>query len=156
MALIEADRGAPVYAEGEVEVDADAEAVWHVVAGIDRYAAWNPDIRDVSIHGPIAEGTTFRWKAGPGTITSTIRRVEAPRVLAWTGTTLTIKAIHVWKLEPADGRARVRLEESWHGLLARMFRGSFRKTVQKAVDTGLAALKSEVERSGSRPGGAVV
>ena len=156
MALIEADRDAPVYAEGQVKIDADPARVWDVVAGIQRYTAWNPDIRDVTMGGPVAEGTTFRWRAGPGTITSTIRRVEAPRVLAWTGSTFTIKAIHVWKLEPADGRTRVRLEESWHGLLATLFRGSFRKTVQKAVDTGLAALKSEVERSGSRPGGAVV
>jgi hypothetical protein len=143
---MEADRNAPVYAEGQVEVAADADRVWGLVAGLDRYPTWNPDIKELAVDGPVAPGTRFRWRSGPGTITSTIRRVEPPWVLAWTGTTFTIKAIHVWKVEPRDGRTAVRLEESWHGVLARLFRGTFQKTVQKAVDSGLRALKAEAER----------
>jgi hypothetical protein len=146
MTAIEADRNAPVYAEAHVDVAARAETVWDVVSGLDRYPTWNPDIREVTIDGPVAEGIRFRWQAGPGTITSTIRRLEPPRVLAWTGTTFTIKAIHVWKLQAAGESTTLKLEESWHGLLAQMFRGSFKKTLQKAVDSGVQALKAEAER----------
>jgi hypothetical protein len=35
-------------------------------------------------------------EGGSETITSTIERVEPPRLFAWTGRTLGIKAIHVW------------------------------------------------------------
>lgn len=75
----------------------------------------------------MAEGSEFRWKAGPATITSTLRRVERPRLLAWTGKTFGVSAIHVYRLEPRDGHTSVRTEESWEGLLARIFGGLMQK-----------------------------
>jgi hypothetical protein len=30
----------------------------------------------MTMEGPLAEGSVFRWKAGPGTITSTLRRFQ--------------------------------------------------------------------------------
>jgi hypothetical protein len=48
----------------------------------------------MAMQGAVARGSTFRWKAGPGTITSRIERVEPPRLIAWTGKTLGIHAIH--------------------------------------------------------------
>ena len=72
----------------------------------------------MSIEGPVATGTVFRWKAGPGTITSTIQRVERPRLIAWTGRTLGIEAIHDWHLDARDGGTFVRTEESYEGLVA--------------------------------------
>ena len=73
---MEADRDAPVFAEGAVRVAVGQ--VWDVVSRIDRYPDWNRDIKAVSVPGPVVEGTTFRWKSGPGTITSTIREVVSP------------------------------------------------------------------------------
>jgi hypothetical protein len=85
-----------------------------------------------------------------GTITSTIERVEAPRLIAWTGKTLGIKAIHFWYLEARNGKTVVRTEESYDGLVARVFRGSIQKVLDRALETGLRGLKTEVERrSGS-------
>ena len=55
----------------------------------------------------LTPGSTFRWKAGPGTITSTLQRVERPRVIAWAGRTFGIKANHVYTLEPRDGKTLV-------------------------------------------------
>ena len=57
---------------------------WDVLTAIDRWPSWNPDIKSMSIQGDLAEGSVFRWKAGAGTITSTIQRVEPPRLIAWT------------------------------------------------------------------------
>jgi hypothetical protein len=103
----------------------------------------------MTVEGSVTPGTVFRWKAGPGTITSTIRRVEAPRLIAWTGSTLGIQAIHYWYLEPRDGTTLVRTEESYEGLVARLFRGFLQKTLDRALAEGLGYLKSEVEaRSG--------
>jgi hypothetical protein len=140
------NQDAPVVGTGEIEIDAPAQTVWDVLTAIDRWPAWNPDVKSVSMERPVAPGSVFRWKAGPGTITSTIQRVEPPRLIAWTGRTFGIKAIHFYKLEPRDGRTFVRSEESYDGLVARLLRGSLQKTLDTALADGLRYLKSEAER----------
>jgi hypothetical protein len=67
---VKADRNAPVYGTGEVEVAADPETVWGVLADIGGWPSWNPDITGVTLQGPVRPGTTFRWKSGPGTTTT--------------------------------------------------------------------------------------
>lgn len=144
-----ADRQAPVYTREEVVVSADPETVWKVMASIEEWPKWNPDVREARIEGDLSEGTHFKWKAGPGTIRSTLRYVERPYALGWTGKTLGIPAIHLYRLEEAGHQTRVVLEESWSGPLARVFRAYFQKTLDKAVSDGLRALKAEAERQHS-------
>jgi hypothetical protein len=140
---------APVVGASEIEIAAAPEAVWDVLTAFERWPSWNRDVKSISVEGPVAEGLVFRWKAGPGTITSTVRLVEPPRRLAWTGKTLGIKAIHFWHLEPREGKAFVRTEESYEGVVARLLRGSLQKTLDAALADGLRSLKAEVERSGA-------
>jgi hypothetical protein len=58
---------------------------------------------------------------------SRLADVEAPRRIAWTGKTMGIKAIHVHTLEQLDGRTVVSTEESYDGLVSRLFRGRLRR-----------------------------
>ena len=146
---MEANQRAPVYAHGDVEIAAHIDTVWDVMAAIDRWPEWNPDIKEAALTGELVEGSEFRWKSGPGTITSTLQRVEPPHVLGWTGKTLTIKATHVWHLEGHAGNTMVTTYESWEGLIARLFRGAGQKTVEKAIQTGLRYLKAEAEHRSS-------
>jgi uncharacterized protein YndB with AHSA1/START domain len=139
------NEGAPAVGRSEIEIDAGPEVVWEVLTAFERWPSWNPDVKSMSIEGAVAEGTVFRWKAGPGTITSTLRRVEPPRVIAWTGKTLGIDAIHVYTLEPDDGGTVVRTEESYEGLVARLLRRSLQKTLDRALADGLRYLKTEAE-----------
>jgi hypothetical protein len=120
--------------------------VWDVLTAFDRWPSWNPEVKSMSIQGTVGEGSVFRWKAGPGTITSTIRRVEPSRLIAWTGKTLGIRAIHFWWLEPRDGRTFVRTEESYDGLVARLLRGRVQKALDSGLEGGLQHLKAEAER----------
>ena len=143
---MEIDRDAPAFARSQAEIAADPETVWGILTGFESWPGWNPDVSSVAIEGEVAEGTVFRWKAGRAAITSTLRQVERPRVLAWTGKTTGIDAAHVWRLEPRDGGTLVQTEESWQGLLVRLLRGPMRKSLQKAVDGGLEHLKAEAER----------
>ena len=136
----------------EIEIAAAPELVWDVLTAIDRWPSWNPQVKSMEMQGAIAEGSQFRWKAGPGTITSTIRRVEAPRLIAWTGKTLSIDAVHVYTLEARDGKTFVRTEESYEGLVARLFRGPLQKTLDSALEEGLRHLKAEAERRTSVTG----
>jgi hypothetical protein len=140
------NRNAPVQSKGDVEIAADPETVWKVLATIDRWPDWNPDIKSVSLDGSVAKGTRFRWKAGAWKIVSVIQNVKRARLLAWTGRMMGIKAVHVWHLEPRGAGTLVLNEESWDGLVARLLRRSLQKTLDKANASGLARLKAEAER----------
>lgn len=117
-----------------------------MLTDFERWPAWNPAVRAMSMRGPLAEGSVFRWKSGPGTITSTLRRVEPPRLVAWTGTTFGIRAVHVYTLEPRDGATFVRTQESFEGPVARLLRKPLQKALDRALPDGLRHLKAEVER----------
>lgn len=141
---------APVVGRSEIEIAASPEAVWEVLTAFERWPSWNREVKSMSMQGPVSRGTVFRWKAGPGTITSTIQQVERPRLIAWTGKTLGIDAIHFWYLEPRGDATLVRTEESYEGLISRVLRGFLQKTLDRALADGLRALKAEVEGAGAR------
>jgi uncharacterized protein YndB with AHSA1/START domain len=136
---------APVVGASQIEIAAGPEAVWEVLTAFERWPSWNRDVKSMAVDGPVAVGTVFRWKSGPGTITSTIQRVEPPRLIAWSGRTFGIRAIHFWHLEPRDGGTLVRTEESFEGPLARVFKGSLQKKLDATLADGLRYLKAEVE-----------
>lgn len=140
------DESAPAVARDAIDVEATPEAVWEVLTDIARWPTWNPDIKSASIGGPIAPETTFQWKAGPGTITSTFEVVKAPHLLVWSGRTLGIYAIHVYRLERQGESTLVTSEESWTGVPVRLFPGPMRKMLLKAIEAGLRHLKTEVEQ----------
>jgi hypothetical protein len=130
---------APVVGASEIEMSASPEAVWEVLTAFERWPSWNPDVKSMTVKGPVVAGSVFRWKAGPGTIESTIQRVEPPRLIAWTGKTLGIKAIHFWHLEPRDGKTFVRTEESYEGLITPSSAGRSRRRSTTRSRTGSAA-----------------
>ena len=96
--------------------------------------------------GPLEPGTKFRWKAGPGAISSKLDRVEPPRYVAWHGRTLSISAYHEWWLGPRAGGTHVRTEETFSGLLARLLRRPLQKTLDKSFAVALERLKRAVEQ----------
>ena len=137
---------APVKGTAEIDIAAPPQAVWDVLTRFDNWPNWNPDVKSMAFEGPLAPGSTFRWKAGPGTILTTLDRVEPPRYISWHGKTLTIDAYHEWWLEPRDGGTHVRTEETFSGLLAKILRGQLQKTLDKSFQAGVECLKRESER----------
>lgn len=77
---------------------------------------------------------------------TTLQRVDRPRVLAWTCSTFGIKAIHVHVLEARGGNTFVKSEESYDGLVVRIFRGLLQQRLDVALANGLRHLKVEAER----------
>jgi hypothetical protein len=88
----------------------------------------------------------FRWKAGPGTIVSTLEEVDRPRYVRWRGRTMTIAAIHEWRFQDRDGGTHVETNESFSGGLARLLRRTLQKQLDRALEEGLEHLKREAER----------
>jgi uncharacterized protein YndB with AHSA1/START domain len=143
---MEINRSAPAIASSEIEVAAPPEVVWDVLTDYERWPEWNPEVKSLSIDGPVAAGTTFKWKTGPLSITSTLREVERPRTIGWTGKALGIGAVHAWRFEPRDSGTLVHTEESWQGPVPRLLSGRMQKALQKGLDDAMPHLKAEAER----------
>jgi len=140
------DESAPIKASGSIDIAAPADDVWAVMTEFHRWQCWNPEIREAKLEGPLEPGVTFRWRSGPGTITSVLRAVDRPRELGWSGKTMGIHAVHVWHLEPTKTGVRVTTEESWRGWPTRVMRKRMTSTLRDAITTGLDDLKTESER----------
>ena len=143
---MEVNSAAPAIATGDIEIQAKPETVWDVLADIDNWPSWNPDVKEAKLTGGLKVGSVFRWKAGPGTITSSLEQVDRPREIGWSGRTMGIIAVHVYRLESSGEGTKVRTEESFDGLIARLLKGPTRRTLQKGINGGLASLKAEAER----------
>jgi hypothetical protein len=140
------DTRAPVISRTEIDIAAPPEVVWDVLTAFDRWPTWNPEIKSMSVQEPIVVGSTFRWKAGPSTVTSTIQRLEPPRLIAWSGRTMGIRAIDVFQLDAHDGTTLVREAESWNGLVARLLRKPLQRTLDRSLENGLRHLKAAAEQ----------
>lgn len=140
------NEAAPVIASGKVEVAADANTIWEMMTSIDRWPEWNSDVASATLHGSLAPGSEFIWRAGKLTITSIISQVDSPGILAWTGKTMGIKAIHIWRIAKMDKKVLVKTEESWEGMLPRLLPKMMQKMLKKSIDSGLLHLKVEAER----------
>jgi uncharacterized protein YndB with AHSA1/START domain len=143
---------APATAKGQIHIAADPETVWEVIAAIDNWPRWNPDVKSASLEGPLVRGSVFKWKAGPSSLTSTLQIVDRPKEITWTGKTMGIHAVHVFRFEPRDGGTIAVSEESWDGLIARLLKGYSRKTLDRGIRSILEYLKVEAESRAAKPG----
>jgi hypothetical protein len=143
--MFEIDNDAPVIHRASIHIAAPREKIWSILCNIEAWPKWNPQVRRATLHGPLAPGTVFVWQAGPGTIRSTLQSVLPEREIAWTGSTLGIRAVHVWRMESSGEETLVTTEESWSGILASLFRGPFHKTLQQSIEAGLRALSVAAE-----------
>ena len=142
---MEINQQAPVSVSREVVIAAAPESVWAVHTDIDSWPTWHADISEAVLQGPLEQGSTFRWRSGPGTIASTLQVVEPPVSIAWTGKALGTRAIHVWRFEPVGGGTRVVTQESMEGWPVKMARGFFDKTLRRSLDSWLTELKAKLE-----------
>ena len=57
-----------------------------------------------------------------------------------------IRAIDVFQLDAHDGTTLVREEESWKGLVPRLFRKPLQRTLDRSLENGLRNLKAAAEQ----------
>jgi carbon monoxide dehydrogenase subunit G len=127
-------------------VRAPAELVWQILADIAQWPRWNPAVQRVAVQGPLRPGAVFRWKSGGMNIVSRVHEVSHGTRLAWSGRTLGIRALHVWTFEQTGEGTLVKTEESFGGLVARLFAKWLQPLLERALRQGLDALKTEAER----------
>src|ERR1700761_2397242 len=136
----------PDVAHLEIEINAPPAKVWSLLANASQWPQWDKQIASVTTPGPFsAAGTKFMWKSGDTEINSETQLVEPQSRLAWTGTAMSAKAIHVWQLQPIPGdRTRVTMKESMDGpLISRLFPPD---RLKEAGQQWLIALKAAAEQ----------
>jgi hypothetical protein len=143
---MEINREAPAVASAQAVVSAPLDVVWSILTNIAEWSHWNPDVASVDLRGPLAPGTEFRWKTAGTSIVSTLQEIDPKRRVAWTGRTLVIRATHVWTFAEQAGGVLVRTEESFDGLIVRLFSGPMRRMLASSLEKGLNSLRTECER----------
>ncbi len=146
MDQLKANEKAPAYALHEAEIKAPIHLVWSLLTDLENWPAWNEGVEEMHLEGEVAVGTKFRWKGGGMKIHSRIEELTAPVRIVWSGRTMGIRAIHSWTFAEGNNGTTVRTEESFEGLVVSLLAGSMRKALAKALQQGLAALKTEAEK----------
>ena len=142
---IPVNKNAPVYSRLTIEIYAPLPKVWDVLTTIEEWPAWQSDVKEARLNGPVEEGTAFVWKAGGLTFHSMIHTHEPGRQFGWTGKTLGANAIHNWTFSETDEGTLVEVEECLQGFLPSLFKKSFQKTLDSGMAKNLAELKNAAE-----------
>jgi hypothetical protein len=136
----------------EIEIDAPAERVWHLLTDFASYPQWNPFIRsirgqpirgerlEVRIEPPGGRGMTFKPK---------VLNAEDNRELRWLGHLLVpglSDGEHSFTIESlAKNRVRFVQREAFKGLLVPLFARSLETNTQRGFEEMNRALKERAE-----------
>jgi hypothetical protein len=136
----------------EIEIDAPAERVWHLLIDFASYPQWNPFIRKISgepatgerlevrIEPPGGRGMTFKPK---------VLNAEDNRKLRWQGHLMVpglFDGEHSFTIQPlGENRVRFVQREAFRGLLVPLFSRSLDNNTQRGFEQMNRALKERAE-----------
>ena len=134
--------------EHTVDIAATPEAVWRVIADIERWPDWTPTMTSVEALDqlPLRPGLRARVKQ-PGLRASvlTVTAVEEGRRFQWAAKQpgLAFSADHA--IEATSQGSRVRLAVEFRGRLATLVAAFYGRKIRSYVDTEAASLKVRAE-----------
>jgi hypothetical protein len=141
------DEKATVKAHLQIHIHAPPAKVWALLSDASSWPRWQPDIERVWVKGPLTTGTTFSWKTGGLSIHSRVQLYDPMQSLGWTGTAMSINAIHIWQLQNEEpGGTLVGMKESMEGP-ALAFVPSAAQKLAASDQRWLDALKQTAESS---------
>ncbi len=141
-----ADPKATQFAAAEVLIESSPDIVWQVLTDFQDWPKWNPEIKKVRGDMKVEKGSVVKWTWGGVKVKATIQEVDPPNQLIWTGRLMSINAVHVWKLSPRGSRTLLRTEESWDGILAKVFRKMLQTQLEETLSSWVGSIRSESER----------
>ncbi len=142
-----------MHIKTHIDILADADAVWRVLAHTESYAAWNPFVRELS--GKLEAGQKLRALIQPPGKSAMVFKprvvvAEPGQRLMWRGHLLMpglFAGEHEFRIETLEpGRVRFHQEEAFSGMLLPFMRSSLRRHVAGGFDAMNAALKARVEQ----------
>src|SRR5262245_15802741 len=96
----------PIEVRNEIVVNAPAERVWDLLADVGRWPSWWPLCKWVRVESTDKAGraATFRWRAHPLELRSTVTASDRPRRFAFIADGLGVHAERTFTLRTtADG-----------------------------------------------------
>lgn len=135
---------APIKADASIEVAAPQQRLWDLLANIDQWPRWQPDIDAAALHGSLSPGSQFTWRSGGTSVRSKLALVAPITAISWTGQAFGLKAVHVWTFTALPGgRVLVRTRESMDGFPISLLYSSAK--LQESDVGWLASLKRVAE-----------
>jgi hypothetical protein len=144
----------PTY-QSSFEVHASADRVWSVLADLDRYAEWNPQIPRAS--GDLKPGSQIDLQLAlpgrpPMDLSATLEDVRPTSLLTWRGHVLApwfFEGYRRFEISPAaEGRVQVVHIEAVRGLFAPLFSVLMGGPVRKSQAALNEALRLRAESAG--------
>jgi hypothetical protein len=137
----------------EIEIDAPAERVWHLLTDFASYPQWNPFIHSIRGQPIRGEGLEVRIEPPGGrgmTFKPKVLKAEDNRELRWLGHLLVpglFDGEHSFTIESlAKNRVRFVQREAFKGLLVPLlFAGSLETNTQRGFEQMNRALKERAE-----------
>ena len=136
----------------EIEIDAPAERVWHLLTDFASYPQWNPFIRSIRGQPIRGEGLEVRIEPPGGrgmTCKPKVLDAEDNRELRWLGHLLVsglFDGEHSFTIESlAKNRVRFVQREAFKGLLVPLFARSLETNTQRGFEEMNRALKERAE-----------
>ena len=135
----------------EIEINADPEKVWQILADFDKYDQWNPFIK--RIVGQAKEGGKIEiYIETPGgrkrKYWPMVTKVEQGRELRWLGKSLLLNGEHIFAIEQLQpGRVKFVHREVFDGPLTLIFGKSLDTDVKQGFEEMNRALKERAERA---------
>lgn len=139
------DPNAPLKAHKEIVIQAPPDTVWNALTDIPQWPGWQPDVTAAKLEGDLSVGSVFHWKAKGLNITSVIREIESQNRIGWTGDSIGMQAVHLWKLEPLGNDTRVITEESLSGWFPRLLKIFVPSFLDDSLSGSLNVLKNHAE-----------
>jgi len=141
--IIEAD--APLRARKDIVINAPVSHVWMVQSDINNWPKWQKEVSIAKLHGRLAKGTVFTWKAMGMNINSELQQVIENKIIGWSGKSIGMKAIHIWTFEKQGNKTMVTTEESlsgWFPTIIKLFKPDF---LEESLSNALFTLKRQSE-----------
>ncbi len=102
---------APIDIHNEIVIPAPPERVWDLLADVERWPSWYRACRWVRRTGSVdgsPRRATFRWRAHPMTLRSSVTVADRPRAFTFVADARGLHAEHSFELLPtADGQGTV-------------------------------------------------
>lgn len=142
---ININKNAPVKSANTIQINAPIDTVWHVLTDINKWPSWQKSVSESILNANLNEGSSFKWKANGISFRSVIHTIKPKTLFGWTGKTFGASAIHNWEFIQNDNVTIVHVEESLQGVLPRLFKNYFQKSLDKGMQTSLEELKTASE-----------
>lgn len=131
----------------QVEIQAPADVVWHLLTDLPGYTRWNPYIYPAA--GQIAPGESLQLRLHVADQTTEVEvrvlSVTPNRVLSWGGSLLGLSRTLTFTIDDlGSGRVQLTADEQFTGLLLPVV-GDIPDQAQQGLDEMLRALRSAAE-----------